>query len=300
MRIFLSALENNAKNTLDKCLKEHITIPFGLVSYYYISQSEVNYQNFKKALKVCDYLLVDSGAHSFQSGKRVSWEEYTKKYAEFIKENDCDKIIGWFEMDVDMIIGYEKVLNLRKILNRATDKIIPVWHKNRGINEFKRMCHETKGEIVAVTGFKNEDIQDDQYAPFLKYAWKCGKKLHCLGMTRQRVMNKVPFDFVDSSSWKLSATFGTLKSWSEREHNLKSVPNTKGKFTTDQLFYKNLTEYIKMVRYYNIKWSKINNDLHFRPGVRNFLHKTKLKVGIKEWIIQKVEQILLVSQKQVF
>lgn len=300
MRIFLSALENNAKNTLDKCLKEHITIPFGLVSYYYISQSEVNYQNFKKALKVCDYLLVDSGAHSFQSGKRVNWEEYTKKYAKFIRENDCDKILGWFEMDVDMVIGYEKVLNLRSILNQSTKKIIPVWHKNRGIDEFKRMCHETKGEIVAVTGFKNEDIQDDQYAPFLKYAWKCGKKLHCLGMTRQKVMDKVPFDYVDSSSWKLSATFGSLKSWSEREHKLKNVPNTKGKFTTKQLFYKNLMEYVKMVRHYNIKWQKINNDLYFKLGVRNFLHKIKLKVGIKEWISQKVEQILLVSQEQVF
>lgn len=300
MRIFLSALENNAKNTLDKCLKEHITIPFGLVSYYYISQSEVNYQNFKKALKVCDYLLVDSGAHSFQSGKRVNWEEYTKKYAKFIRENDCDKILGWFEMDVDMVIGYEKVLNLRSILNQSTKKIIPVWHKNRGIDEFKRMCHETEGEIVAVTGFKNEDIQDDQYAPFLKYAWKCGKKLHCLGMTRQKVMDRVPFDYVDSSSWKLSATFGSLKSWSEREHKLKNVPNTKGKFTTKQLFYKNLMEYVKMVRHYNIKWQKINNDLYFKLGVRNFLHKIKLKVGIKEWISQKVEQILLVSQEQVF
>lgn len=199
-----------------------------------------------------------------------------------------------------MVIGYEKVLNLRSILNQSTKKIIPVWHKNRGIDEFKRMCHETKGEIVAVTGFKNEDIQDDQYAPFLKYAWKCGKKLHCLGMTRQKVMDKVPFDYVDSSSWKLSATFGSLKSWSEREHKLKNVPNTKGKFTTKQLFYKNLMEYVKMVRHYNIKWQKINNDLYFKLGVRNFLHKIKLKVGIKEWISQKVEQILLVSQEQVF
>lgn len=264
MRIFLSALEhNNTKTTLDKCLKENITIPFGLVSYYYISQSDVNYQNFQKALKVCDYLLVDSGAHSFQEGKKVPWDEYTEQYADFIKQHDNPKILGWFEMDVDRVIGYEHVLKLRKVLNQATDKIIPVWHKNRGIPEFKRMCEETKGDIVAVTGFKNEDIQDNQYAPFLKYAWKCGKKLHCLGMTRQKVMDKVPFDYVDSSSWKLSATFGSLKQWSKREHKLKNVPNTKGKFTTQQLFFKNLMEYVKMVRYYNIKWSKVNHDLYF-------------------------------------
>ena len=300
MRIFLSALESTISDTLDRCIKEHITIPFGLVSYYYISQSEQNYKNFQKVLKICDQVLVDSGAHSFQEGKKVPWDEYTEQYAEFIKQHDNPKIIGWFEMDVDRVIGYEHVLKLRKVLTKATDKIIPVWHKNRGIDEFKRMCRETKGEIVAVTGFKNEDIQDDQYAPFLKYAWKCGKKLHCLGMTRQKVMDRVPFDYVDSSSWKLSATFGSLKSWSEREHKLKNVPNTKGKFTTKQLFYKNLMEYVKMVRHYNIKWQKINNDLYFKLGVRNFLHKIKLRVGIKEWISQKAEQILLVSQEQVF
>lgn len=299
MRIFLSALENNAKTTLDKCLEEHITIPFGLVSYYYISQSDVNYQNFQKALKVCDYLLVDSGAHSFQEGKKVPWDEYTKEYAEFIKQNDNPKILGWFEMDVDRVIGYEHVLELRKVLNRATDKIIPVWHKNRGIAEFKRMCHETKGDIVAVTGFKNEDIQDNQYAPFLKYAWKCGKKLHCLGMTRQKVMDKIPFDYVDSSSWKLSATFGNLKKWSAREHKLKNVPDTKGKFSTNQLFYKNLMEYVKMVRYYNIKWSNINDDLYFRLGVRNFLHKLKLKVGIRRWIKPRAELISAALQRLV-
>lgn len=299
MRIFLSALENNAKTTLDKCLEEHITIPFGLVSYYYISQSDVNYQNFQKVLKVCDYLLVDSGAHSFQEGKKVPWDEYTKEYAEFIKQNDNPKILGWFEMDVDRVIGYEHVLELRKVLNRATDKIIPVWHKNRGIAEFKRMCCETKGDIVAVTGFKNEDIQDNQYAPFLKYAWKCGKKLHCLGMTRQKVMDKIPFDYVDSSSWKLSATFGNLKKWSAREHKLKNVPNTKGKFSTKQLFYKNLMEYVKMVRYYNIKWSNINDDLYFRLGVRNFLHKLKLKVGIRRWIKPRAELISVALQRLV-
>lgn len=300
MRIFLSALENNAKTTLDKCLKENVRIPFGLVSYYYIQQSEVNYQNFKKALKVCDYLLVDSGAHSFQEGKKVSWDKYTERYAEFIKENDEPKIIGYFEMDVDQVIGYEHVLKLRKVLEQATDKIIPVWHKNRGIEEYRKMCRETRGKIVAVTGFKNEDIQDNQYAPFLKYAWKCGKKLHCLGMTRQRVMDKVPFDYVDSSSWKLSATFGSLKQWSEREHKLKNVPDTKGKFTTKQLFYKNLMEYIKMVKHYNIKWQKINHDLYFKLGVRNFLHKLKLKVGMNRWINQKAKLMLLGLQELVF
>lgn len=280
MKIFLSALENNTLNTVDRCLKEDITIPFGLVSFYYISKNKDGYENFKKVLKVCDHVLVDSGAHTFQKGTKVSWEEYTRQYARFIKENDCDKILGYFEMDVDVQIGYAKVLELRQILNAVSKKIIPVWHKNRGIEEYKRMCKKTPGKIVAITGFRNEDISDYQYAGFLKYAWKQGKKVHCLGMTRQKVLDKVPFDYTDSSSWKLSATFGSLKYWSEKDHKLKNVPNIKGKYKTSQLFFYNLMNYIKMVRYYNIKWSRINKDLYFKLGVRNILHILKLEKEI--------------------
>lgn len=155
-------------------------------------------------------MLIDSGAHSFQKGKKVDWLEYTRKYAQWIKENDCDKIVGYFEMDVDNLIGYERVLELRKILESVTDKIIPVWHKNRGVDEFKKMCMQYSGKIIAITGFKNEDIRDEQYLMFLKYAKKHNCKVHCLGMTRKKILDSVPFDFVDSSSWKQASIFGRI------------------------------------------------------------------------------------------
>lgn len=47
------------------------------MSYYYITDDR-----FKEILKVSELILIDSGAHSFQKGKKVNWEEYTKKYAE--------------------------------------------------------------------------------------------------------------------------------------------------------------------------------------------------------------------------
>lgn len=278
MMIFLSALENSSSTKLlKKLVKEGKRIPFGLVSFYYIQKERTGLSNFKMALQVCDKLLVDSGAHSFQKGVRVEWDEYTRQYSEFIEKYDNPKIIGFFEMDVDNVIGYEKVLQLREILEAKTNKIIPVWHKNRGIPEFKKMCKESKSNIVAVTGFKNEDIRDDQYAAFLKYAWKCGKKLHCLGMTRIKVLDKVPFDYVDSSSWKMGAAFGVMKEWSARRRKLITVPNTKNKFTAERMLYKNLMAYIEMTRFYNIKWHKINNDLYFNMGVRDFLLKIKLR-----------------------
>lgn len=170
MRMFLSALENNQYAVLKQAYDKGERIHDGLISYYYLEKNMNNKPYMKLLDGITDHLLVDSGAHSFQKNVNVDWEEYTERYADWIQKNDSDKYLGFFEMDVDVKIGYERVKRLRRRLNQASDKIIPVWHKGRGIEEFKRMCHETKGDIVAVTGFRNEDIKDDQYSAFVKYA----------------------------------------------------------------------------------------------------------------------------------
>ncbi len=72
------------------------------------------------------------------------------------------------------------------------------------------MCHKYTGKIIAITGFRNGDIKDEQYALFYEYAKKNDCKIHCLGMTRRNILDKVPFDFVDSSSWKQQALFGRI------------------------------------------------------------------------------------------
>lgn len=189
MKVFLSALENGASCSNSKKALAHyfvecgIKMKYNLISYFYIKN------NFDLAEFIRNHsqeILIDSGAHSFQKGKKVNWVEYTKDYAKFIKKFDTPNVVGYFEMDVDNIIGYDKVLELRKILESVSNKIIPVWHKNRGIEEYKKMCQDYAGKIIAITGFKNEDIKDEQYLMFLKYARKYNCKVHCLGMTRKK------------------------------------------------------------------------------------------------------------------
>lgn len=125
MKIFLSALEvKRGKKSLSRILVEQgIQMKYNLMSYYYLRKN-LNDAYFIK--ENSQLVIIDSGAHSFQKGTKVDWVEYTKQYAEFIKEFDEDKVIGYFEMDVDNILGYEKVLELRKILESVSDKIIPV------------------------------------------------------------------------------------------------------------------------------------------------------------------------------
>ena len=256
MKIFLSAIENTASsksagtvNMAELIVKKGIRMKYNLMSFFYIRQ---RMQLAPFIRDNTDEILIDSGAHSFQKGKKVDWLEYTKKYAEFIKEFDRPNVIGYFEMDVDNIIGYDKVLELRKLLEQVSNKIIPVWHKNRGIEEYKKMCKDYAGKVVAITGFKNEDIQDHQYLMFLKYAKKYNCKVHCLGMTRKKVLDKVPFDYVDSSSWVQASIFGRIGNG--------KVTKEFSKNNREKVFIENYKEAKKMQDYYYNKWKKVCKD----------------------------------------
>lgn len=177
MKVFLSAIENATSsessngtiNMAEYIVSKGVKMKWNLMSYYYIRQRKGLAEFIRDN---SEEILIDSGAHSFQKGTKVDWDLYTQEYANFIKTFDRNNVVGYFEMDVDNIIGYPKVLELRKVLERVSDKIIPVWHKNRKLDEFKKMCQDYSGKIVAITGFKNEDIKDDQYLMFLKYAKK--------------------------------------------------------------------------------------------------------------------------------
>lgn len=253
MKIFLSAIENATSsenagvlNMAEYIADKGIKMKWNLMSYYYIRKRKGLAEFIRDN---SEEILIDSGAHSFQKGTKVDWDKYTKEYAEFIKEFDRPNVIGYFEMDVDNIIGYQKVLELRKVLELVSDKIIPVWHKNRTLDEYKRMCKDYAGKIVAITGFKNEDIKDEQYLMFLKYAKKYNCKVHCLGMTRTKILDKVPFDYVDSSSWLQSSIFGRIG-------NKGKVTKEFSKKSREIIFFENYKEAMKMQDYYKKKWRK--------------------------------------------
>ena len=246
MKIFLSALEASPEfYKTDEGINKY---KYNLMSFFYIKDTKISERIRDKS----ELIIIDSGAHSFQKGTKVDWIEYTKKYAEFIKQFDRPNVVGYFEMDVDNIIGYEKVLELRKILEDVSDKIIPVWHKNRGIEEYKKMCRDYAGKVIAITGFKNEDIKDEQYLMFLKYAKKYNCKVHCLGMTRKKILDEVPFDFADSSSWKQQSIYGMI--------GRRKVSKQYSKENRWKVMLENYKLGEKMQEHYYQKWKHISKD----------------------------------------
>lgn len=262
MKIFASSMENASTNDGTPVCKlivdMGIQMRWNLMSFYYMKGK----REVREIIRdYSDEILIDSGAFSFQrgsarcGGKEI--EAYTRAYAAFIREFDRPNVLGYFEMDIDNIIGYDKVVELRKILENDSghpSKIIPVWHKGRGIDEFINHC-EKQGEhggIVGITGFKDEDISDDQYIMFVKEAHKHGAKLHCLGMTRKDVLDKVPFDYTDSSSWVQKSIRGGIGNY--------RVSLSFSKTQRGTVFVSNYLNMMKKQEYYYNKWWPISRD----------------------------------------
>ena len=193
-----------------------------------------------------------------------------REYVNFIKNFDRPNVIGYFELDIDSIVGYRRVLEFRKILRRVSNKIIPVWHKNRGVDEYEKMCAEFAGKIVAISGFKNEDITDDQYLMFLKKAKQYGCRVHCLGMARRAVLDKVPFDYTDSSSWRQWANFawcptGDTLTWKKQVNRhikyrkLRSA-SVRNPVHREELGLRNYRQWVRIQEYYYQKWRLYDED----------------------------------------
>ena len=193
--------------------------------------------------------LLDSGAFSFFSGgKGTNWDEYLRDYADFINRNKVDR---FFELDIDSLVGYDKVLQMRRELERMTDKpCIPVWHKSRGKEAFIQMCKDY--DYVSIGGIVSKEITKPEYKYFpwfIDTAHKYGAKIHGLGFTNLADLPKYHFDSVDSTSWTAGNKFGTIY-----QFNGKTIVNydrPKGTRLTDAktVAVHNFTEWVKFQQY---------------------------------------------------
>jgi hypothetical protein len=185
-------------------------IKYGFVSFYYIKDNA----QFEMIMSKCQHVLIDSGAFSFQRGQKGNLDDYLRSYARFAKRyTNHPKVEGFFELDIDSVVGYEKTLDMRRKLEMVSNKIIPVWHPNRGIKNFYEMCEEYRGKRVAITGFGGDEIYDDQFNGFINVAHKAGCHIHILGMTRYGLLTSLNLhreDSADSTSWKQSGIFGGI------------------------------------------------------------------------------------------
>lgn len=201
MKICLAGTYAATKNT-----RKYLKITkYILESFYYIQDWQLEY------LKEKELFLLDSGAFTFMSNtkKKVDWDQYVEDYASFIVKND---VKYFFELDIDVIVGLKEVERLRNKLEKLTGrKCIPVWHKSRGLDYYKKMVKDY--DYVAIGGIVAKEITQKDYkyfTPLLKIAKDNNCKVHGLGFTNLKSLSKYPFYSVDSTSWKSGGRFGSI------------------------------------------------------------------------------------------
>ena len=221
-------------------------VPYILESFYY-------FRDFQKPLiHNADLFLLDSGAFTFMNTVKgsVNWNEYIDKYISFIKENGVQH---YFELDIDVIVGYEEVKRIRAKIERETGvQSIPVWHKSRGVEEFKRLVNDY--DYIAIGGFAIKHIKKNEY-PIIKrmveYAYNKGVKVHGLGFTPKDV-TRYKFYSVDSTTWLSCRRFGSLFKY--ENGNMRMVtPQNHGTKKDRQREIEIITikEWIKYQKYLN-------------------------------------------------
>lgn len=216
-----------------------------LESYYSISKWECAFiPQFKN-------FLLDSGAFTFlNSSKKVDWNDYADRFADFIKMHN---IKHYFELDIDSIVGLRNVEILRKrIENRCGIQSIPVWHKNRGRRYFEDMCKEYP--YVAIGGIVTKEIPRSSYEKafpwFIEEAMRHNCNIHGLGYTDTQNLMKYHFSSVDSTTWGELQIFNGRKII--RHSSLSNGQKHRNLISVEQARLKNLKEWIKFSKYAEI------------------------------------------------
>lgn len=216
---------------------------FILESFYYADKW------VERAIPKMGSFMLDSGAFTFFSAaKAVNFDEYIERYADFINRNGVEL---FFELDIDKIVGYEKVKQLRSRLELLTGKKpIPVWHKSRGKDEFISMCEEY--DYVAIGGIVSGEIKRNEYRFFpwfINEAHKRGAKIHGLGFTNLKGLEAYRFDSVDSTAWVSGNRFGSVYKFDGRSMSKIDKPKNSRLKDSKQVALNNFSEWLKFQRY---------------------------------------------------
>lgn len=199
--------------------------------------------------------FLDSGAFTFMRQKKCNTklDDYINNYIRYINEND---IRYFFELDIDGVVGYDNVKRIREtIMQQTARNPIPVWHKSRGIGEFRRMCDEF--DYVAVGGLASKEIiplrnpaDAELLHTLIDTAHGCGVKIHGLGFTNPNGLLEYKFDSVDSTSW-LAGRFGRLFVFNQDKSTLtqKIAKNIAPHLTQDQIHSMNVDTWIRFQEY---------------------------------------------------
>jgi hypothetical protein len=218
--------------------------PYILESFYSVDDDT------ERLLPYYGDFMLDSGAFTFMQNKgvREDWDGYIERYADFINRNKVEK---FFELDIDSVVGYDKVKEFRKKLERLTNRqCIPVWHSTRGKDEFIESAKNYP--YVALGGIVGGEWKKDaeKYLPwFINKAHEYGAKIHGLGYTKLNQLLRYHFDSVDSTAWTAGNRFGYVYKFNGRTMEKINVPEGHRIIKPRETALNNYIEWLKFQKY---------------------------------------------------
>ena len=219
--------------------------PFNLYSFYYIEELK----NFKFP-DYCKRIMVDSGAHTLQytNNSPQTYQAFFERYVNFIKQHKDDERITFIELDIDNVIGWDKLQQWRETLLSLRDDMMIVWHK-WSENLAKRDLWEEYVNQFKFISIPNKDMKNINVHKALDLAREKGIKVHGLAMTKPNLPYIYKFTSIDSSTWASGGRFGNMYMF--RGNKLVTI-NT-AKINTTKLQYNDLD-------YFNaLQWKKLSN-----------------------------------------
>jgi len=221
MKIFLAGGESwNHMGIL-----EHCQAPYILLSYYKFRKQKVmdEWVNIIQRLKAKGVeFMLDSGAHTFYSETGVgksnvavrkttktteSYDEYVDKYIGFLLK--WGNLFNYYvELDIHGIVNMDKIYQFRELFWKAGLKPMLVGHPEQPMvaagfpQEWRKLCQ--KDNYLALGG----NLPEGQCMAYIQQAHSAGAEVHGFAMTKVDVMNRIPFDSVDSTTWLSGGRFG--------------------------------------------------------------------------------------------
>jgi len=203
-------------------------------------------------VKLYDNYMLDSGAFSmFGSKEKTDLDAYVTNMINFINEYDVKQ---FFELDIYALIGKEKTDIINKRIEKETGKqTIPVFHFFLGTDEYKRMCEEYEYISISASGFyaaKWTRKEPEKLRKLIDYAHSKNVRVHGLGYTALNMLDKMPFDSVDSTAWLSGNRFGMVYEW--LGDKFKKHPKKEGqRVYTDKTAKHNFHEWVKFSNFAN-------------------------------------------------
>ncbi len=235
-------------------------------------------------------ITIDSGAHTFfgytgestmahhnskDKSKMPCPDKYFARYFEWIKEN-YEKISYYVELDIQSIVGMDKVRKWRAMLKSAGvfDKCILVAHSVDTWEDFVELCEESESKYIGFEGLRAKKILMP-YTKMLKYCYERQIKVHGFALTDASIASNFPFSTVDSTTWTAPVRFGSIIVVDGGK--LKQVAPTKANY----LKYKVSPDMFKTDRSKEASTLKLNHAMESQREYEKFLTRLWETRGIK-------------------